>query len=81
MSPIAAPKAITYSGLIFTPWVSSSKNRNKPALEAGSGSLLCFFLLLICACDNSSVGLYKNLDYPDEGNGRFPNPIEANRTP
>ncbi len=81
MSAIPAPRAITNSGLIFTPWVSSSKNRNKPALEAGSGSLLCFFVLPICACNNSSEGLYKNLDYPDEGLGRFPNPIEAKRTP
>jgi hypothetical protein len=31
--------------LIFTPFVSSSKNLNNPALEAGRGAF--FFLLLI----------------------------------
>lgn len=34
----------TTSGFTFTPLVSSSKNRSKPALEAGKGAF--FFLLL-----------------------------------
>ena len=34
----------TSSGLILTPFVSSSKNRKSPALDAGKGSF--FFLLL-----------------------------------
>lgn len=35
----------THSGLIFTPFVSSSKNLNKPALEAGNGASRFLFLL------------------------------------
>jgi hypothetical protein len=35
----------TISGFILMPFVSSSKNLNNPALEAGSGAF--FFLLLI----------------------------------
>lgn len=34
----------TTSGFTFTPFVSSSKNLNKPALDAGNGAF--FFLLL-----------------------------------
>lgn len=33
----------TISGLILMPWVSSSKNRNNPALEAGIGDLFLSF--------------------------------------
>ncbi|MGC1135127.1 MAG: hypothetical protein WA941_20030 [Nitrososphaeraceae archaeon] len=43
--PPAIPS--TNSGLILTPFVSSSKNRSNPALEAGSGAF--FFLLLLIA--------------------------------
>jgi hypothetical protein len=44
--PIIAPAtAITISGLTLIPFVSSSKNLRRPALEAGSGAF--FFLLLI----------------------------------
>jgi hypothetical protein len=38
--------AIRSSGLIFTPSVSSSKNLRSPALAAGIGLLLSFFLLI-----------------------------------
>jgi hypothetical protein len=37
---------MTISGRIFTPFVSSSKNRRSPALDAGIGALRSFFLLL-----------------------------------
>lgn len=43
ISPPVTPK--TTSGFIFIPFVSSSKNLNKPALDAGRGAF--FFLLLI----------------------------------
>jgi hypothetical protein len=43
MSPPVIPN--TTSGFTFTPLVSSSKNLNRPALEAGKGAF--FFLLLI----------------------------------
>jgi len=43
MSPPVMPSTI--SGFTFTPLVSSSKNLNRPALEAGKGAF--FFLLLI----------------------------------
>lgn len=37
--------AITNSGLILIPGVSSSKNRSNPALDAGIGPPGCFFFL------------------------------------
>ena len=44
--PINAPvHASTISGLTLTPLVSSSKNLNRPALDAGNGAF--FFLLLL----------------------------------
>lgn len=42
MSPPVTPRTI--SGFILTPLVSSSKNLNNPALEAGRGAF--FFLLM-----------------------------------
>lgn len=45
INPPAMPNTI--SGLTLTPLVSSSKNLNRPALEAGNGAF--FFLLLICS--------------------------------
>jgi len=62
MIAIAPPKAITNSGLIFIPLVSSSKNRNRPALDAGSAAVFSFFLELINFWNISTEGLYKNLD-------------------
>lgn len=39
---------MTTSGLTFTPWVSSSKKRSRPALEAGMGaSRFRFFALTV----------------------------------
>ncbi len=38
---------ITIFGSILNPLVSSSKNLNSPALDAGSGALLLFLLLIV----------------------------------
>src|SRR5215210_3047472 len=47
-APITAPVIpSTISGLILMPFVSSSKNLKRPALEAGRGAF--FFLLLIAS--------------------------------
>src|SRR5215210_2394378 len=47
-APITAPVTpSTISGLILMPFVSSSKNLKRPALEAGRGAF--FFLLLIAS--------------------------------
>jgi hypothetical protein len=40
----AIPKII--SGFTFIPFVSSSKNLNRPALEAGNGAFFFAFLLI-----------------------------------
>jgi len=46
---------ITIFGLTFQPFVSSSKNRNSPALDAGSGAP--FFLLLIVIFQNKKINI------------------------
>lgn len=43
----ATAEPMRISGLTLTPSVSSSKNRNSPALAAGIGDELFFFFLLI----------------------------------
>ena len=47
--PPAIPS--TNSGLSLTPFVSSSKNRSNPALEAGSGAFFFLLLLLIATVE------------------------------
>lgn len=41
------------SGFTFIPLVSSSKNLNKPALDAGRGAFFFAFLLI---CENPYIG-------------------------
>lgn len=58
----------TIFGFILNPFVSSSKNLNSPALDAGSGAP--FFLLLIVTLQSQDFRIKtllmpRNLDYQD----------------
>jgi|YelNatPaOPRAMG01_1025707.scaffolds.fasta_scaffold03056_22 hypothetical protein len=51
----AIAKPTRSSGLTFTPSVSSSKNRNSPALAAGMGADRSFFFLLTKLASNFGI--------------------------
>jgi hypothetical protein len=51
-----AARITTYSGRILIPWVSSSKKRNNPALEAGIGALFLSFLELKESAPSWAIG-------------------------
>ena len=63
----ATVKIITISGLTFTPRVSSSKNRSRPALCIGIGAFFSrFFFRLLLINDDPRLGSfgYKLEGYP-----------------
>ena len=54
----ATVKIITISGLTFTPRVSSSKNRSRPALCIGIGAFFSRFFFRLPVLINDGLGLW-----------------------